>query len=160
MYTNPTHQEMLPCPYFLDGSCKFSEEKCRFSHGEPVQLSSLQEYKEPDFESLKIGDKILAKRKDKLWHRAILKKNSDGDCTIKFESNPEESIVPLHDILPLDNTDDSSDSSDSESDNDETNNESIIQKSLFNTPPSQVLGDWEKHTKVCEFFLNSNNSMS
>ncbi|GLV44188.1 uncharacterized protein CBL_12516 [Carabus blaptoides fortunei] len=148
MYTNPTHQEMLPCPYFLEGSCKFSDEKCRFSHGESVQLSNLQEFKEPDFESLKNGDKILAKRKDKLWHRAILKKNLDGDCTIKFESNPEESIVPLQDILPLDNTDDSSDSNDDNgSDNDETDNEWLIQKSMLNTPPSQMLGDWEKYTK-------------
>lgn len=45
MFTNPTHKEMLPCPYYLEGNCKFSDEKCRYSHGESVLLSSLKEYR-------------------------------------------------------------------------------------------------------------------
>jgi hypothetical protein len=36
---------MLPCPYFLDGSCKFSEEQCHFSHGALVPFTTIQEYK-------------------------------------------------------------------------------------------------------------------
>ena len=45
LFINPTHKEMLPCPYFLDGSCKFSEEQCHFSHGELVPFGSLKEFK-------------------------------------------------------------------------------------------------------------------
>lgn len=36
---------MIPCNYFLDGDCKFSDEQCRFSHGYVVSFSDLREYK-------------------------------------------------------------------------------------------------------------------
>nr|CAD7401345.1 unnamed protein product [Timema poppensis] len=36
--------DMLPCPYYLEGECRFSQEKCRYSHGELVFFSSLKEY--------------------------------------------------------------------------------------------------------------------
>lgn len=149
MYTNPTHQEMIPCPYFLDGNCKFDEEKCKFSHGEIVLLSDLREYSEPNFKNVRIGCKVLAKRSNKLWQRAVVKQNNDNECTIKFESNQEEHIIPLHDILPLDSDDDSDSSSDSDTENEDIDNEWAVQKSLLNTPPSEKLGDWEKYTKVC-----------
>lgn len=42
---HPVCKEMLPCPYFLDGKCKFSDQQCHFSHGEMVLLASLQEYR-------------------------------------------------------------------------------------------------------------------
>jgi hypothetical protein len=45
MFTNPTQQDMLPCPYYLEGDCRFSDQQCRFSHGELVDLSALKEYK-------------------------------------------------------------------------------------------------------------------
>jgi hypothetical protein len=45
MFTNPTQQDMLPCPYYLEGECRFSDQQCRFSHGELVDLLSLKEYK-------------------------------------------------------------------------------------------------------------------
>lgn len=30
MFTNPTHQEMLPCSYYLNGHCQFTDEQCRY----------------------------------------------------------------------------------------------------------------------------------
>lgn len=39
LYTNPTHQEMLPCPFYFESDCKFSEDQCKFSHGEVVLYS-------------------------------------------------------------------------------------------------------------------------
>ncbi|CAG2057154.1 unnamed protein product [Timema podura] len=45
MFTNPTQPDMLPCPYYLEGECRFSQEKCRYSHGELVFFSSLKEYR-------------------------------------------------------------------------------------------------------------------
>lgn len=62
---------MLPCPYYFDmeKDCHFSEEQCRFSHGELVDYSSLQDYIEPKFENLTVGSEVLAKQSDDLWYR-------------------------------------------------------------------------------------------
>lgn len=30
LFTNPTHKNMIPCPFYLDGDCKFDAEKCRW----------------------------------------------------------------------------------------------------------------------------------
>lgn len=38
---------MKPCEYFLSDRCNYGNE-CRFSHGEEVPFSSLQEYQQPD----------------------------------------------------------------------------------------------------------------
>ena len=27
---NPSHKSMVPCPYFLDGKCRFAEDECRY----------------------------------------------------------------------------------------------------------------------------------
>ncbi|XP_025831725.1 zinc finger CCCH-type with G patch domain-containing protein-like, partial [Agrilus planipennis] len=64
MFINPTHEEMLPCPYLLESSCKFDDEKCKYSHGEVVAFSCLKEYIEPKFELLTNGSKVLAKQKN------------------------------------------------------------------------------------------------
>lgn len=36
---------MLPCQFFLNGECKYSDDKCYFSHGTQVPLSRLTEFK-------------------------------------------------------------------------------------------------------------------
>jgi hypothetical protein len=36
---------MLPCPYYLEGDCRFSDEQCHFCHGKLVDLASLKEYR-------------------------------------------------------------------------------------------------------------------
>lgn len=139
---------MLPCPYFLDMDCKFSDEKCKYSHGETVPFTSLQEYVEPKFEALTIGSRVLAKKSDNLWYRAVVKRMDDeGKCTVNFESNKKDTELQLEDVLPLE---DGNDSSDSESSEDESivAREDVINMSLMNTPSQQALGDWEKHTKV------------
>lgn len=135
---------MLPCPYYLETDCKFSDEDCRFSHGEKVAFSSLQEYTEPKFELLKTGSNVLAKHQNKLWQRATIKKMYDEKCLIKFDSNQKDIEVELHDVLPLENGDDDCDDSDLEI----IDKEDIINLSLVNTPSTEMLGDWEKYTKV------------
>lgn len=145
-FTNPTHQEMLPCPYFLDMDCKFSDEKCKFSHGETVSFSSLQEYIEPKFEALTIGSRVLAKRSDNLWYRAVIKRMDEGKCTVNFESNKKDSELEMQDVLPLDDGDNSS--TDESEDESAVVSEDVINMSLLNAPGEQALGDWEKYTKV------------
>mgnify|MGYP003729788599 CR=1 FL=1 len=45
MFVNPICREMVPCEYYLDGDCKFSDDQCHFSHGHVVRFSELKEYK-------------------------------------------------------------------------------------------------------------------
>ncbi|CAG9110754.1 unnamed protein product, partial [Plutella xylostella] len=103
LFTHPTHAEMLPCPYFLDGECRFSDEQCRYSHGAIFPLSSLKEAIEPNFESVKIGSRVLVKLKPPegedislarkstekylLWHRAVVKSIDEEKrtCLLKME---------------------------------------------------------------------------
>lgn len=146
MFTNPTHQEMLPCSYFLEHSnCKFSEEKCRYSHGEIVSLSSLKEYVEPNFENVKIGATVLAKSSDRLWYRSVVTKVGQESCTIRNEISKRDMNIPFVDVWPL-GTEEEEDSSDLESEIEDS--DSLIERSLLSLHTSQVLGDWEKYTKV------------
>lgn len=104
LFVNPTHREMLPCPFYLDGACKFSDEQCHYSHGEVVALSSLQEYREPDFSSLKMGSRVLAKQKNNLWHRCVILKvpeKEGDDYRIKFEASGNIVETAVQDLLPL-----------------------------------------------------------
>ena len=49
LFTHPLYAAMKPCPFFMDGGCKFSEEDCKFSHGMVVAVDQLQHYEEHDF---------------------------------------------------------------------------------------------------------------
>ncbi|XP_073943082.1 zinc finger CCCH-type with G patch domain-containing protein [Choristoneura fumiferana] len=143
LFTHPTHAEMLPCPFFLDGECRFDDEQCRYSHGSIVQLSNLKEAIEPDFDGIRVGSRILLKLKPPddedtsltkkssekyhLWHRAVVK-SVDGDkrtCHVKMESGAktgdkrktsDECVVQFEEIFPLTVDDDDTDSEDSLSD--------------------------------------------
>ncbi|XP_050665384.1 zinc finger CCCH-type with G patch domain-containing protein isoform X1 [Leptidea sinapis] len=145
LFTHPTHTEMIPCPYYLNGDCKFDDDQCRYSHGSIVQLSNLKEAIEPNFEGLKVGSRILLKlkapdeevkstakmstEKYHLWHRAIVKtidmekrccvaKLEQGvKCGEKRKSISDQQFVHFEEIFPLSNdNDESSDSEDSLSD--------------------------------------------
>ncbi|XP_031334850.1 zinc finger CCCH-type with G patch domain-containing protein-like isoform X2 [Photinus pyralis] len=144
MFINPTHQEMLPCPYMMEGNCKFDDEQCKYSHGEIVLFSTLKEYSEPNFEVLSVGRIVLAKQMDKLWGRAKISKISEETCVVQFESSKKELKLQLHDVLPLDSE---SEEDISDDDDDYGERDDIINMSLLNTPTSQALGDWEKYTK-------------
>ena len=48
LFCNPTRTSMVPCPYFLDGKCKFGADECKYSHGHVVAVSELFEFKDPD----------------------------------------------------------------------------------------------------------------
>lgn len=151
LFTNPTHQEMLPCPYYFDSDCKFSEEKCRFSHGEIVLYSSLQKYVEPKFDSLTKGSRVLAKRSNNLWHRAIIRQIYDDKCLVTFESNKKSVELALENIFPLDNSDSGDISCDEDDDSQDVcydSKEDVINMSLMIKPSEQALGSWEQHTKV------------
>lgn len=169
LFTNPTHQEMIPCSYYLDGDCKFDAEKCRFSHGELVKRSQLRTYVEPNFSLLsKRKYPVLAKQSDRIWYKGCTL-SSDFDqrtCRIKIELSNKEVTCNFEDILPInDNNVDSCTSTSSDLDDDDNeyidiNSEEerikfekqiqqskLIEKSLLTPVSNQPLGDWEKYTK-------------
>lgn len=45
VFMHPTAKKMQPCPFFLEGNCKYSDEKCHFSHGHIVRLDEVQDFK-------------------------------------------------------------------------------------------------------------------
>ena len=168
LFTNPTHQEMIPCSYYLEGDCRFNAEKCRFSHGERVLLNDLRAYIEPNFNLLNEPKcHVLAKQHDKMWHKGKIL-NTDFEmkiCQVRLENDGKEVTCKFEELFPIvnDSTDDSELTSDSENSSDEAVIEmkrtELIHKSLMNPAPNQMLGEWEKHTKVClveflTFFVN------
>lgn len=61
-------------------------------------------HREPDFQSIKMGSRVLAKQKNELWHRCVVLKlpDKDGDVfRIKFEASGNIAEICLQDILPL-----------------------------------------------------------
>ncbi|XP_065200401.1 zinc finger CCCH-type with G patch domain-containing protein [Planococcus citri] len=161
IFINPTSQKMIPCNYFLDGDCKFSDERCRFSHGYVVSFSDLKEYKEPDFSLIKENIQVLAKDTDNLWKRAIVKEliSEENQCTVQFESGSKKIVViDLHDTLPLLESEENDMESESCTHPNSGNaapkqsisneeHEAIVEKSLTQQPLAEKLGGWEQHTK-------------
>ncbi|XP_014473719.1 PREDICTED: zinc finger CCCH-type with G patch domain-containing protein [Dinoponera quadriceps] len=158
-FLNPTHKKMIPCPYFLDGSCKFSDENCHYSHGEIVAFSSLQEYKDPDFRNLKMGSRVLTKQKNNTWCRSVVLKlpeKDGGEYRVKFEASGEIIEASLQDLLPLGDADlemsdtsDDSDGSDSGSNSPHNSHSDVqlVHKSLLTLQSDEPLGNWERYTR-------------
>ncbi|KAK9872580.1 hypothetical protein WA026_018711 [Henosepilachna vigintioctopunctata] len=148
LFTNPTHEEMLPCPYYFETDCKFSEDKCKYSHGEIVKLSDLKDYVVPDFESLKIGSEILAKQKNMLWGRARIKKICERTCEVKFECAKGEVELPFDEIFPMVGDDQIiPDDGSTHSSDDEVDIQEVVNISLLNVPSNGPFGGWEKFTR-------------
>ncbi|XP_053691240.1 zinc finger CCCH-type with G patch domain-containing protein, partial [Sabethes cyaneus] len=159
LFINPTHQEMVPCPFFLEGECKFDDDKCRYSHGEVVALSELKDYRQPRFDLLgKKGWRVLAKQKNRLWAKGAVSEADFGNksCKIIIDEGKRMLELPFEDILPLEeegdsdilsNSDDCSSADDTVDDAAEFRQAEIIQRSLLNPVPSQRLGEWEQHTR-------------
>lgn len=60
--------------------------------------------REPDFQTIKMGSRVLTKQKNQLWHRSIVIKMPENEADvfrIKFESNGNVAEVFVQDLLPL-----------------------------------------------------------
>lgn len=153
LFTNPTHKEMIPCSFYLDGHCKFNDEKCRYSHGELVPYCDVKDYKEPDFSQLNVKSRVLVKQDDKLWHRGnvIVVNFETRTCKIRLEQKKQEIESDFEFIFPLSGGNGGGGDDNSDLDSEEENNEirelELVERSLFTTPSDQILGKWEEHTK-------------
>lgn len=106
LFTNPTHREMMPCSYYLEGECRFDDANCHFSHGEVVQATDVREYTTPDFARLSRSCVVLAKLDDGLWHRGrVLCANFvEKQCRVRLDSRNNkvrEKDFNFEDVLPI-----------------------------------------------------------
>ena len=53
IFTHPMFISMKPCQFFMEGRCKFTDDKCRYSHGHIVPFSKLKPYQQPNYKYLK-----------------------------------------------------------------------------------------------------------
>lgn len=149
MFSNPTHRAMVPCQYFLNGMCKFSDEKCNFSHGHIVMLDDIKAYEEPDYSSLQVNGTCLARFSDKLWYRAKVESiEEDGRFVVSFEVKNDVLVVNHEEIMPLGEQSEKSepDLTSSESDSGEDENASKVIKYIV-PKTTDAMGQWEAHTK-------------
>ncbi|PIK35609.1 putative zinc finger CCCH-type with G patch domain-containing protein [Apostichopus japonicus] len=148
LFCNPTHQSMRPCPFFLDGKCKFDAETCR---------------------SLEAGSKCLARYdEDQLWYPAAIDSIEKEFETYKveFESYGNSVVLGLDEILPRASHLESSSDEDDRDDETESLQEDVNLPSTsrglpdskqgdsegvptpgWNTTPGVALGQWEEHTR-------------
>ena len=155
VYLNPVELPMVPCPFFLEGKCKFSNEKCRYSHGEIVSQKDLQfDYKMPDYQLLKEGVSCLAKKeKSLIWEHATCDIVCGDEILVKFNESVCEKL-PISSVYPL--LDNSSNDDLSLSESEKSFNpsfEGLTEDVIVNIDPSaEKLGDWEQHTRGNIFY--------
>ncbi|KAH8273964.1 hypothetical protein KR044_006336 [Drosophila immigrans] len=169
LFTNPTHREMVPCHYYLEGECRFDDDRCRYSHGALVPGSAIRDYNDPDFHRLARNCPVLAKLNDRLWHRGrVLCVNFvEQQCRVRLdgqEHKERERDFAFEELFPLitedDNDELSSDSSylndsnesDGENDSDvddlaAARQARMVELSLFTFKSTEKLGAWEQHTR-------------
>ncbi|XP_022222615.2 zinc finger CCCH-type with G patch domain-containing protein [Drosophila obscura] len=167
LYINPTHCEMLPCAYYLEGECRFDEIRCRYSHGALVPGASIKSYIPPDFPRLARNCPVLAKMPDRLWHRGrVLCANFvEQTCRVRLDRQDKErerdfqfeELYPLiaeeEDELTSEDSGSSlqygsSDEIDSDMDDLEAAHRSrMVELSLFTFKPTEKLGAWEQYTR-------------
>ncbi|XP_077504333.1 zinc finger CCCH-type with G patch domain-containing protein isoform X2 [Amblyomma americanum] len=162
MFTHPTAPAMRPCSFFLDGRCKFSQERCRFSHGHAVALSDIREYSEPSFSNLKPGSPCLVRvEADGLWQLAAMEciGQEPDKIVVRLSHSGKTASVSVEDVFPLDD-DGAEESSDVDDGSalaaeplsitggceDEEDDVPVVVWSA-STAAGLPLGAWEKHTK-------------
>ncbi|GAB1600587.1 zinc finger CCCH-type with G patch domain-containing protein-like [Argonauta hians] len=163
MFCNPIHRNMVPCQYFLNGKCKFSDEKCNFSHGYDTSLDDIRPYHEPDYSSLQLNGKCMACYTDGLWcHATIEGFEADGQFVVAFEGRNDVLVVGADKIMPVavideesshetdkrQEIDDDDDDDDSEEDiSDGADGDGSPMLKYITPKTTMALGQWEAHTK-------------
>merc|ERR1719461_2048045 len=132
----------MPCPFFLDGRCKFTDEKCKYSHGKLVPFNDLKDYVNPSYEGLAEGQKVLAKSSEgQLWEYAKIDMVSANceEVVIRFPNKQVENF-PVQSIFPFEKESEEEFKIHQNFDNDDD----IILKI---DPMADKLGAWEAHTR-------------
>ncbi|KAJ7332214.1 hypothetical protein JRQ81_014394, partial [Phrynocephalus forsythii] len=153
LYLYPTHKSLKPCPFFLDGKCRFKE-NCRFSHGQVVPVEELRPFEEPDLSGLTVGSACLARHQDGIWYAAKITDIDSGYYTVKFDSLLlKEAVVEGDGVLPPLRAEESSSSSESDEDEVEDGgyakvlDSSTQENGEGSSACSSSFGQWEAHTR-------------
>ncbi|KAK7489815.1 hypothetical protein BaRGS_00018997, partial [Batillaria attramentaria] len=156
MFTTPTHVSMLPCKFYLDGRCRFSDDQCRYSHGYTVQLEKLREYVEADHSTVAVGKKCLAQYTDSVWYPATVTDVKEETVSVHFDDFGVNLITVffVHD----ESDSDSEDEKDGPQASTSAQGKSLVPDSeeeeeelpVFLWKPPQTtaaMGEWEAHTR-------------
>ncbi|XP_020668095.3 zinc finger CCCH-type with G patch domain-containing protein [Pogona vitticeps] len=152
LYLYPTHKSLKPCPFFLDGKCRF-QENCRFSHGQVVPVEELRPFEEPNLSNLAVGSACLARHQDGIWYAAKITDIDSGYYTVKFDSLLlKEAVVEGDGVMPPLRAEDSSSSSESEEDVEDAGYAKVMDSSTpengeGSSACSSSFGQWEAHTR-------------
>ncbi|XP_027215569.2 zinc finger CCCH-type with G patch domain-containing protein [Penaeus vannamei] len=153
LFSQPTCREMLTCRFFLSGRCKYSDDKCRFSHGMKVPFCDIKEYREPDLSGLDSGSRVLVQHTDDLWTNATVQdilEDRSAFC-VKLDHSKAVAEVKPNQIIPLHHEEEDTEKyeADSPSEEDSSDDERTVFVPTTNwlqNSFSQRLGEWEKHT--------------
>ncbi|XP_075384413.1 zinc finger CCCH-type with G patch domain-containing protein [Tenrec ecaudatus] len=149
LYLYPTHKSLKPCPFFLEGKCRFKE-NCRFSHGQVVSMAELRPFQAPDLSSLQVGSACLAKHQDGLWHPGRITDVDSGFYTVKFDSLLLKEVVVEGDgVLPPLRMEParSSDSEDGSDTDDSSYARVVDSRPTEDGTCSAAFAGWEVHTR-------------
>ncbi len=164
VFSHPLTPDMAPCPFYLDGRCRFDADECRYSHGHSVALSDLQEFVEPDFSSLTCGSVVLARdesekgpaqKKVTLWKRATVLETLGETVKVHFSQSSKDFVtLPLDSVFPLDEASTHDDGDDHSTEFDdvsriqlEQTEDNFVPAEVIGNLSTESLGDWEKHTR-------------
>ncbi|CAJ0602633.1 unnamed protein product [Cylicocyclus nassatus] len=102
LYSHPMLNGMRPCSHFLAGTCRF-DEKCKFSHGEVVRMADMDEYKDPDFNSLTVGSLVLStvNAASPLWEIGRIVAIHKNDIAVRILKSNSEVSTKFDHIVPL-----------------------------------------------------------
>ncbi|KAL3871835.1 hypothetical protein ACJMK2_039807 [Sinanodonta woodiana] len=161
LFCNPTHNSMLPCKFYLEGKCRFSQSECRYSHGCLVDVEEIREFQDPDYSLLTVEGKCLARYEDDIWYKATvtsvnLKKNQ---VTVSYDSYKDTATRGFEDVIPLEAESFEARDSDTDhegrhdrcnslSNNEESDEEDALPVLLWQPKQTTAaLGQWEEHTR-------------
>lgn len=138
----------------MNDTCKFND-TCKYSHGHAVNVTQLEEYKEPNFVGIRIGMSCLAKYTDELWHLGTIESIDEENICVQYKKFNQIKALEWKDVFVLDEAgefeseDESNLSTDEEytlpldnGENEATTSRAIREVKLVK------LGEWEKYTKV------------
>ena len=148
IFSHPIEIAMVPCPFFLEGRCRFADDKCKYSHGENCRIAELKEFVAPSYQGLSEGQKVLAKStQGQLWEYAkIHMVSANCEEVVVQWSNKQVEHLPVSSILPFEK--------DAEAEI-EFDNTTAVEKLnqveddfiLKIDPCADKLGAWETHTR-------------
>ena len=148
IFSHPIEIAMVPCPFFLEGRCRFTDDKCKYSHGENCRIAELKEFVAPSYQGLSEGQKVLAKStQGQLWEYAkIHMVSANCEEVVVQWSNKQVEHLPVSSILPFEK-----DAEEAEIEFDNTTVEKLNQVEddfiLKIDPCADKLGAWETHTR-------------